>query len=332
VTDDGINVRRSPPLMNDRHKSWASPVRTVCNTTRGRTSRMQITEAHAANVRRSVVQTDGRRRGGWNTAIARCFGWRSLVSDESKDSAVKANPGTDAIHAHDSGRTSIDPVGTAGEAGCPEHNAPEQGRGNAGTGRSSDCPVRSWNRGSISDESRTELVRELTSWEQPASATVGAIMASTRSIKMAPAGRPAGRLKVKDFVITRGSGENYFCILGNACNATDQARECEEAWIIYTWRDYRAKSSQFGMRSRVGVRFCSSSFGDYLFSWSRLLAWLLGIRRSRRLSGLLRLLHALKDIFALQGDLKGVRNTGHVMATARPEEDIEGTFRAEVID
>ena len=89
----------------------------------------------------------------------------------------------------------------------------------------------------------TELVRDVTSWEQPASATVGAIMASTRSIKMAPAGRPAGRLKVKDLVMTRGSGENCFCILGNACNGTDQARECEEAWIIYTWRDYRAKSS-----------------------------------------------------------------------------------------
>ena len=40
----------------------------------------------------------------------------------------------------------------------------------------------------------------------------------------------------------------------------------------------------------------------------------------------------LKDIFAFQGDLKGVCNTGHVMAAARPEEDVEGTFRPEVID
>jgi hypothetical protein len=221
--------------MHDRHRSWASPVRTVRNTTRGRTSRKQITEAHAANVRRSVVQADGTRRGGWNTAIARCIGWRSLVSDESKDSAVKAKPGTNAIQAHDSGRTSIAPAGTAGDAGCPEHKTPEQGRGNGGTGRSSDCPVRSWNRGSISGESHTDLDRNVTSWEQPASATVGAIMASTTSVQMAPDGRPADRLKVKSLVMRRRSRENCFCILENACNGTDQAKTCDEAWIIYSW-------------------------------------------------------------------------------------------------
>jgi hypothetical protein len=186
------------------------------------------------HARRSAVQADGRRRGGWNTTIASCFGWRSHVSEESEDAPVEARLGTDAFHAQDSGCTSIAPAGTAGTVGCPEHNAPEQGRGDGGTEGPSESTVRSWNNGSITDLVRSELARDVTLWEQPAFATVGAIAHSTRSVSMAPAGRASGRLKVKDRVMTPGSGEHCLCILGNARNEVDQAREYEEPWIIYT--------------------------------------------------------------------------------------------------
>ena len=42
--------------------------------------------------------------------------------------------------------------------------------------------------------------------------------------------------------------------------------------------------------------------------------------------------HRCEDVVALQGDLEGVGDPGHVMAAARPPEDVEGAFRPEVID
>jgi hypothetical protein len=42
-------------------------------------------------------------------------------------------------------------------------------------------------------------------------------------------------------------------------------------------------------------------------------------------------LDVLEDIVAFQGDLEGVGDSCHVMATARPPDDVEGAFLPEVI-
>ena len=86
--------------------------------------------------------------------------------------------GTKAFHAQESSCTLSAPAGTAGTAGCPEHNAPEQGRGDAGAGGSCNCPATSPTNGSICNESPTESARDLTRWEQPASAARGAMRAN----------------------------------------------------------------------------------------------------------------------------------------------------------
>jgi hypothetical protein len=136
---------------------------------------------------------------------------------EGKDAAFKAKSSTEAFQAQESSGSSNTAAGTAGAAGCPEHNAPEQGRGNGGRGRSSDGPDRPWIKGSSGDESRSESVRDVTRCEQPASATVGAIIPTTRSVKKAPAGKGAGWLKVKVLIMTPGSGEHGPYGSGSAC-------------------------------------------------------------------------------------------------------------------
>ena len=128
-------------------------------------------------------------RGGWKTSSDRRVGWISFVSAKRKESPIKAKPGTDAHQAQESRRPSKNPAGTAGAAGCPEHNAPEQGRGGTGAGIPSDSPARSWIKGSISDESRPGSVRDVTRCEQPPSALGGASRAKARSNTTAPARR-----------------------------------------------------------------------------------------------------------------------------------------------
>jgi hypothetical protein len=150
---------------------------------------------------RSVNQAGGMKRGGWKTASDWRVGWISFVSAKKRESPIKAKPGSDAHQAQESRRPSTNPGGIAGAAGCPEHNAPEQGRDGTGTGIPSDFPARSWIKGSISDESRSESVRDVTRWEQPASVPGGASKPKARSNTTAPAGRETSCLREEDFVI-----------------------------------------------------------------------------------------------------------------------------------
>ncbi len=145
-------------------------------------------------------------RGGWKTSSDWRIGWSSFVSAQRKVSPIKAKPGTDAYQAQVSMRPSKNPAGTAGAAGCPEHNAPEQGRGGRGMGIPADSPARSWTKGSISDESRRASVRDVTRCEQPPSALGGASRAEARSNTTAPAGREISCLRAEDLVIRRGVG------------------------------------------------------------------------------------------------------------------------------
>jgi hypothetical protein len=41
---------------------------------------------------------------------------------------------------------------------------------------------------------------------------------------------------------------------------------------------------------------------------------------------------AFEDIFALQGDLKSIRHTRHVVAPTGPPDDVEDAYRSEVSD
>ncbi len=103
-------------------------------------------------------------------------------------------------------RASKNPAGTTGAAGCPEHSAPEQGRGGRGLGIPADSPARSWTKGSNSDESRPGSVREVTRCEQPPSAPGGASKTDARSNTTAPAGRETSCWRAEDLVIRRGVG------------------------------------------------------------------------------------------------------------------------------
>jgi hypothetical protein len=187
------------------------------------------------HMRRSILHAASRREGGGrNTAIARQVGWRSRVSTERKDTPVKTRRGTEAFQAHESGSTSIATAGAAGAAGCPEHDALEQGRGNGKAGSPSDCPARSSINGSMSDLNRSESIPGVTRCEQPASAAAGAHMASTRSVRAARAGRDAGCLKAKDLVMTPGFGEHCPCGSEDSCHEDDQASKYHESYRIYT--------------------------------------------------------------------------------------------------
>lgn len=104
--------------------------------------------------------------------------------------------GTAAFHAHESSCMLMAPTGTAGADGCPEQNAPEQRRGDAGAGSSCNCPATS-----PIDESSTESNLEVTRCEQPASAAQGAINAIARSDSTTPARRETSCLKEKDLNI-----------------------------------------------------------------------------------------------------------------------------------
>jgi hypothetical protein len=116
-----------------------------------------------------------------------------LVSEAREKESGGIKPGIDAHQAQELSRPSNTPPGTAGAAGCREHNAPEQGRGSGGTVSGSDelatPPAGSRIKGAISKEIRPGLVRDVTWCEQLACAAGGAIMADARSDMTAAAGK-----------------------------------------------------------------------------------------------------------------------------------------------
>jgi hypothetical protein len=148
-----------------------------------------------------VLQTGVWRRGGWNTSFPRRSGRGVLVFAERKERAVETSTGIDAHQAQDPSRPSNVPAGTGGVAGCPEHQAPRQGRGPRGTETGSDWPARSRIKGSTSDESRRGSSLEVTRCEQPAFATGGARKTSARSVATAPAGEKVRCQGGRDLVI-----------------------------------------------------------------------------------------------------------------------------------
>jgi hypothetical protein len=151
--------------------------------------------------RRSVLQAERRRRGGWNTSPARCTGQRAIVPAGRKEGRTEAKVGSIGHQGQESSRWSSPIAGTAGAAGCCEQNAPEQGRGREGTGISSDRPDGS----PISGERRPGSVRDVTRWEQPPFATGGASNTNARRVMTAPAREETSCLKEKDLVILRVS-------------------------------------------------------------------------------------------------------------------------------
>jgi len=119
--------------------------------------------------------------------------WSALVSEATEKEAGVIKPGIDAHQAQEPSRPSTTPAGTAGAAGCPEHNAPEQGRGSGGTVSGSDglATPPAWSRikGAISEGIRPGLVWDVTRCEQLACAAGGAIRADARSDMTAAAGK-----------------------------------------------------------------------------------------------------------------------------------------------
>jgi hypothetical protein len=86
----------------------------------------------------ATLQAGKRTRGGWNTPVWVCTGRGAVVAEGRKERPAKAEPGADEHQAQDSDGPSNWPAGTTGVAGCPEHHAPEQGRGGRGMGSGSD--------------------------------------------------------------------------------------------------------------------------------------------------------------------------------------------------
>jgi hypothetical protein len=81
------------------------------------------------------AQTDERMRGGWKMPLPptiRCVPGRSAGNKEKSDGGKTID--LQAVQAQNSARQSRAPAGTGGATGCPEHQAPEQGRWLAGDG------------------------------------------------------------------------------------------------------------------------------------------------------------------------------------------------------
>jgi hypothetical protein len=146
------------------------------------------------------VQTGGRRRGGWNTALPFCNGRRAVVSWERKEEPVEAKHGISVHQAQESSRPSNIPAGTDGAAGWLEHHVPEHGRGDAGIGSGGVRRARSRIESSILEESRSESVREVTRWLQPAQAEEGAQAHWTKRSRTAPVANRASRLNGLDLI------------------------------------------------------------------------------------------------------------------------------------
>jgi hypothetical protein len=122
---------------------------------------------------------------------------------DRKEEAVETSSGINANKAQDPSRPSNSPDGTGGVAGCPEHQAPEQGRGPRGTECGSDGPAKSSIKGSTSEVRCPRPFSEVTRCEQLAFAAGGASRANARSVATAPAGEKDKYQVERDLVIRR---------------------------------------------------------------------------------------------------------------------------------
>jgi hypothetical protein len=124
----------------------------------------------------------------------------ALVSEVKKAKSKGICRRVDGYQSQDSSRPSTATDGTAGAAGCPEHNAPEHGGRGDASGGFSDRPDRSCINGLFRDGNCQESARELTRCEQPPFAVAGADNAIVRTAKMAPVESRAGRFWVSNFL------------------------------------------------------------------------------------------------------------------------------------
>ena len=92
-------------------------------------------------------------RGGWKTEGPRYDDPRAPESDEKSKDAAGARESAAAFQAQWSSPWPTAPTAGAGVAGCPEHHAPEQGRGVAGEREGSGRPARSRSNEPTSDGS-----------------------------------------------------------------------------------------------------------------------------------------------------------------------------------
>ena len=122
-------------------------------------------------------------------------GWGLGAASEKKQEDEQNASESRAHQANESSRQSSAPAGTTGVAGCPEHKAPEQGRGGWGVGCSSDRSDRLAVSRSISAGSRPGSEREVTRWLQPAQAEPGAQKPWNTRSTTAPVPILASRLK-----------------------------------------------------------------------------------------------------------------------------------------
>ena len=97
---------------------------------------------------------------------------------------VKGSRGTlaDPLQTQESPGASNAPAGTLGTAGCPEHQAPEQGRG--ALGRGWECPLFEKIKGSTSEAKPRRSLCDVTRCEQPACAVRGAGHRSPRARRL----------------------------------------------------------------------------------------------------------------------------------------------------
>ncbi len=133
--------------------------------------------------------------GGWNTPIPRRTGRIAVASQERKEDCTEFKRWADEDQGQESIRTSVTPAGTAGTSGCPEQNAPEQGRDGGRSGSRSEGATRSRTKDSVSAEDSGRLVRDVTRCEQPACARVAQSQPSPGTPeRLLPESRPvAGR-------------------------------------------------------------------------------------------------------------------------------------------
>jgi hypothetical protein len=112
-------------------------------------------------------------------------------------------PGIERYQAHESTGPSFAPGGAAGEAGCPEHHAPEQGRegrGRAGgTDRRASPPESSTIDESSEDKSPARSLRVVTRWEHSPRALGDAL--TTIAKRATAAGRETRSPNETSFVI-----------------------------------------------------------------------------------------------------------------------------------
>jgi hypothetical protein len=179
-------------------------------------------------------------------------GCTAPFSAGKKESPSTAKPGTAVRKAEESRPPSNTLAGTAGTAGSPEQNAPEQGRGREGSGSWSDEVARSCINDPASAEDSCRSARDVTRCEQPASATGGANRAQARNATTAPARRKAGLSNVLDFMITT-----------DLHGGTAPTRECKKEHVKWWNFNSVAEDTHHALALQV---WCGKT--PILISWS----------------------------------------------------------------